>query len=274
MRVMLFTASDTDDEIAQFRRLRDGADVDAFVHHRDHLRRPPHRMARERAGAVRLVRAAVGRRDIDDPDRLWVDVDGQAGIHEATRHLIDRGLGRIGYLGWPVGSGTGDDRRTGWELAMAEAFGLGPEDLAALTTTTTEGVARARIAIEALFHAGTELEGLVCASDSLALGAMMAAREAGLTHFPIMGFDNTPVAQAVGLSSVDQRLALVAQGTLELLMGATGRRVLPHGAGTEDPRHRLITPQLVVRRSSHLALVEEAGGTRPAITNERKRAHE
>ena len=114
----------------------------------------------------------------------------------------------------------------------------------------------------------------MCASDSLALGAMMAVREAGLTHFPVMGFDNTPVAQAVGLSSVDQRLGLVAQGTLELLMGATGPRVLPHGTGTDDPRHRLITPQLVVRRSSHLAPVEEAGGTSPAIANERKRAHE
>ena len=43
-------------------------------------------------------------------------------------------------------------------------------------------------------------------SDSLALGAMMAVREAGHPHFPVIGFDNTPVAQAVGLSSVDQRL--------------------------------------------------------------------
>ena len=274
MRVMLFTASDTDDEIAQFRRLRDGADVDAFVITATTYDDPRIEwLANERVPFVSFGRP-WGVENIDDPDRLWVDVDGQAGVHESTRHLIDRGLSRIGYLGWPAGSGTGDDRRTGWELAMSEAFGLGPEDLAGLMTTTTEGVARARIAIEALFHAGTELEGLVCASDSLALGAMMAAREAGLTHFPIMGFDNTPVAQAVGLSSVDQRLGLVAQGTLELLMGATGRRVLPHGTGTEDPRHRLITPQLVVRRSSHLALVEEAGGTRTGDHERKEEANE
>ena len=31
MRIMLFTATDHADEIEQFRRLRDGADVDAFV---------------------------------------------------------------------------------------------------------------------------------------------------------------------------------------------------------------------------------------------------
>jgi DNA-binding LacI/PurR family transcriptional regulator len=95
----------------------------------------------------------------------------------------------------------------------------------------------------------------------------MAVREAGFPHFPVIGFDNTPVAKAVGLSSVDQRLDEVAAGTLELLMGATGRRVLPHGSGGDDPRHRLITPQLVVRRSSHLEPVEEAGGIMPGNHN-------
>jgi DNA-binding LacI/PurR family transcriptional regulator len=186
-------------------------------------------------------------------------------VRAATEHLIGRGHERIGYLGWPSGSGTGDDRRQGWRDAMKTAFGSVPaEDL---VTETEEGVPTARIAIERLFRDGTDLEALVCASDSLALGAMMAVREAGFPHFPVIGFDNTPVAKAVGLSSVDQRLDEVAAGTLELLMGATGRRVLPHGSGGDDPRHRLITPQLVVRRSSHLAPVEEAGGTMPGDHN-------
>jgi DNA-binding LacI/PurR family transcriptional regulator len=139
--------------------------------------------------------------------------------------------------------------------------------IAGLATETEEGVPTARMAVERLLADGAGLEALVCASDSLALGAMMAVREAGFPHFPVIGFDNTPVAKAVGLSSVDQRLTEVAAGTLELLMGATGRRVLPHGTADGDPRHRLITPQLVVRRSSHLQPVEEAGGTMPGDHN-------
>jgi DNA-binding LacI/PurR family transcriptional regulator len=262
MRIMLFTAVDHDEEIGHYRRLRDGADVDAFVVTSTVYDDP--RIEWLVAESVPFV--SFGRpwgvENIDDPARLWVDVDGQAGVHEATRHLIGRGLRRIGFLGWPDGSGTGDDRRRGWELAMTEAFGTTEHELAGLVTRTTEAVARARVAVEQLLESGAELDGLVCVSDTLALGAMMAVREAGLPHFPVMGFDNTPVAQAVGLSSVDQRLGLVAEATLELLMGATGHRVLPHGSGTGEPRHRLITPQLVVRRSSHLALVEEAGGTR------------
>jgi DNA-binding LacI/PurR family transcriptional regulator len=257
MRITLFVAADVDDEIRHYERLRDGADVDAIVLTATQYDDPRIEwLARERIPFVAFGRP-WGSEHADDPTRLWVDVDGQAGVHQATRHLVGRGLRRIGYLGWPEGSGTGDDRRRGWETAMTEAFGA--QDLGALATATEEGVPSARIAIERQLRDGTDLEGLVCASDSLALGAMMAVREAGFPHFPVIGFDNTPVASAVGLSSVDQRLGDVAAATLELLMGPTGTRVRPHGEAPAGVSHRLISPQLVVRRSSHLAPVEEAG---------------
>jgi DNA-binding LacI/PurR family transcriptional regulator len=265
MRITLFTAADPEDEIRQYRRLRDGADVDAFVLTATQYDDPRIAwLARERIPFVAFGRP-WGAEQVDDPERLWVDVDGRAGVRAATEHLLGRGHERIGYLGWPSGSGTGDDRRHGWEDAMYTALGAlpGPE----LLTETEESVPLARIAVEAMLRTDSGIEALVCASDSLALGAMMAVREAGLPHFPVIGFDNTPVARAVGLSSVDQRLDEVAAGTLELLMGATGRRVLPHGTRGDDPRHRLITPQLVVRRSSHLTPVEEAGAIAPGEHN-------
>jgi DNA-binding LacI/PurR family transcriptional regulator len=273
MRVTLFTARDPQDEIAHYARLRDGADVDAIVVTATEYDDPRIEwLARERIPFVAFGRP-WGVEQADDPDRLWVDVDGRAGVRAATEHLIGRGLSRIGYLGWPAGSGTGDDRRSGWEAAMTAALGLGADGLAALSSETEEGVANARIAVERLLAGGSDLEALVCASDSLGLGAMMAVREAGHPHFPVIGFDNTPVAKAVGLSSVDQRLDDVARATLELLMGAEGSRVLPHGSATVAPHHRLITPQLIVRRSSHLAPVEEeAGGTVSGDHNEREQS--
>ena len=264
MRIMLFTARDDDDEIAQFRRLRDGADVDGCVLTATTYDDPRIEwLAQERIPFVSFGRP-WGSEQHDDPARLWVDVDGFSGVRDATRHLIGRGLRRIGYLDWPPGGGTGDDRRRGWTAAMVEAFGMTDADLTPLITTAEEGVPTARVQIEKLFsrgHDGTDLDGLVCASDSLALGAMMAVREAGHPSFPVIGFDNTPVAQAVGLSSVDQRLDQVAAATFDLLMGESGQRVLPHGAGSgsDGPHHRLIEPKLVVRRSSHLAPVEETG---------------
>jgi DNA-binding LacI/PurR family transcriptional regulator len=255
MRIMLFTATDPLDEIEQFRTLRDGADVDAFVlTATGYEDRRIEWLIREKVPFV-----AFGRpwgEDLDSPDRLWVDVDGYAGTYEATRHLIGRGLRSIGYLGWPEGSGTGDERRKGWAAAMTEEFGLDAAQLEALTRRTEEGVPQARRLVEELITRDHGLDAFVCVSDSLALGAMMAVNEAGQKSFPVIGFDNTPVAQAVGLSSVEQRLDLVAAATLELLMGATGSRVLPHGEAVAET-HRLITPKLVVRRSSHLAPAEE-----------------
>lgn len=269
MRVTLFTASDVDDELEQLRRLRDGADVDAFVLTATRFGDPRISWLIDQKMPFVSFGRPWGER-MDSPDHLWVDVDGYSGTYDATAHLIGRGLTRIGWLGWPAGSGTGDDRRRGWETAMQDQLGADNRELASLATATEEGVPNARRLMEDLIANGHGLEALVCASDSLALGAMMAFNAAGQSHFPIIGFDNTPVAQAVGLSSVDQKLDLVAAATLELLMGATGKRVLPHGAAGsnrsgDDPSHRLITPKLVVRRSSHLAPVEEPGA--PAAGN-------
>jgi len=254
MRIMLFTATDPDDEIDQFRTLRDGADVDAFVVTGTRYSDP--RISWLSGENVPFV--SFGRPwGEEDADHLWVDVDGYAGVYEATKHLIGRGLTHIGFLGWPEGSGTGDERRRGWATAMTEEFGLSESELEGLTTRIEESVPQARRAMELLVTSG--LDALVCVSDSLALGALMAVNEAGRKSFPVIGFDNTPVAKAVGLSSVEQQLDQVAAGTLELLMGDTGTRVLQAGEGPPEARHRLITPKLVVRRSSHLAPVEEAG---------------
>lgn len=258
MRIMLFTATDGADEIEQYRVLRDGADVDAFV-----ITDTAYQDARigwlvsEGVPFVSFGRP-WSEEDADSPRHLWVDVDGYAGVFDATTHLIGRGIERIGFLGWPSGSGTGDERRRGWVTAMSQTFGLTPDQLESMTVRMQDRVPEARRAVETLMRED-RFDALVCVSDSIALGAMMAVNEAGRRAFPVIGFDNTPVAQAVGLSSVEQQLDLVAEATLELLMGATGRRVLPVRDGEHDVRHRLVTPKLVVRRSSHLAPVEEAG---------------
>jgi DNA-binding LacI/PurR family transcriptional regulator len=259
IRITLFTAEDHDDEIAQFRRLRDGADVDAIV-----ITGTTFRDARiEWLVENDMPFVSFGRpwgSAFDDTAVPWVDVDGFAGTAEATRHLRGRGIERIGYLGWPGDWGIGRERRDGWWHTMTGEFGFIPDDLERLTTSTIDGVPNARQAVERMLQGPDAPEALVCASDSLGLGAMMAVREAGRPHFPVIGFDNSSVARAVGLSSVDQRLDEVAAATIEILMGTEGGRVLGP-AEASGARHRLITPKLVVRRSSHLSIVDEAGST-------------
>jgi DNA-binding LacI/PurR family transcriptional regulator len=246
LRVMLFTALDPDDEIRQFARLRDGADVDAFVLTATFHGDPRTEWLIENNVPFVTFGRPWGIDDMNDPRHLWVDVDGWSGLHEATTRLLGEGKVRIAYLGWPRPSGTGDDRRRGWRDAMDADGRLTVAELDALDLSTVDGVAQGRQTLQALLDSGTPVDAVVCASDSLALGALLAVG-AGV---PVIGYDNTPVAEAVGLSSVEQPLDEVAAGALELLLGPTGGEIVGWSSSSTDPRHRLVTPHLVMRERS------------------------
>ena len=242
LRMLLFTAADPDDEIEQFRRLSDAADVDGFVLTSTFHGDPRTEWLIENGQSFVTFGRPWGIDDMTDPEHLWVDVDGRSGVRDGTAHLLSRAGRRIGFVGWPSGSGTGDDRRAGWREAMLAGSGLPEEELELLDIAVEDGVTFGAEAIRRLEAQAGELDGVVCASDSLALGVLTAAGG----RLPVVGYDDTPVAASLGFSSVAQQLDEVATGVLELLTGTHGGRVRP-GEGLEDPRHRLVTPRLVVR---------------------------
>jgi len=253
MRVLLFTAPSPEEEIEQIRRLRDGADVDAFVLTATFHRDPRTEWLIDNVVPFVTFGRPWGIDDMNDPEHLWVDVDGAAGVRAATAHLLDSGAKNIHYFGWPSPSGTGDDRRRGWAGIMSERLGIGEDRLAVLGHTSIEDVAVATGVATDLFEREPDIDGLVCVSDSLALAAMIAAAAAGRTEVPIIGFDNTPIAQAVGFSSVEQSLGEVAAGVLELLMGESGSDLIGRELNPGEA-HRLITPQLIVRQPHQLPI--------------------
>ncbi len=255
MRVLLFTAATPEAEIEQIRRLRDGSDVDAFVLTATFHGDPRTEWLIDNRVPFVTFGRPWGIDDMNDPQHLWVDVDGSAGVRAATNHLIESGATRVHYLGWPSPSGTGDDRRRGWADAMREHLGSDDAALEILESISVEDVSKATAVVAELLERQPSIDALVCVSDSLALGAMIAAASAGRPQLPIIGFDNTPIAQAVGFSSIEQSLGLVAAGALELLMGATGSDLVGRRPSPGEA-HRLITPELVIRRPNHLPIYE------------------
>jgi DNA-binding LacI/PurR family transcriptional regulator len=224
-RVMLYTASGDDGEIATYEELLTEYDLDGFV-----LTSTHHGDPRTSWLAERDVPFVTFGRPWGAPDtHSWVDVDNAAGTAAATRHLLATGHTRIGFLGWPAGSGVGDARREGWASTMAEA-GLPTEDVVAVDGVDSGASAAARL---------TNATAVVCASDSLALGAMRA-----LPGRAIVGFDDTAVARAVGLTSVSQPLAEAAGRCMDLLAE------LLDGRAPTTPTHLLLPPSLVVRRTA------------------------
>ena len=240
-RVLLYTARDDAQEIAAYDELLGDFDLDAFVLADTHQHDERTTWLAEYGapfvtfGRPWGVAAAHG----------WVDVDGAAGVYDATRHLIRRGHRRIGFVGWPEGSGVGDDRRSGYLTACAE------ENLSTsgLTRAVIDSLATGRAAGAELLNLPAPPTALVCVSDSLALGVWTEITARGLTpgtDVAVIGFDDTPTASVIGMSSVAQPVGAIADASLDLLTQALD------GADAGDPvtRQLLLPPSLVVRASS------------------------
>lgn len=233
-RILLFSAPDDDAEIAQYADLLDGADLDGFVLTNTHHGDPRTSWLTERAVPYVTFGRPWGD---DDAHHDWVDVDGAAGTGAAVAHLAGLGHERIAFAGWPTGSGVGDDRRDGWAAGLL-GLGRSEDEIASWQTTTLDSVEAADAPLRAML-AQTRPTALVCVSDTIAVAALRARRELGL-DLAIVGFDDDPVAEPLGLTSLRQPLTAAAQRCLQLVLR-------PDRSTTERV---LLAPELVPRPSS------------------------
>lgn len=237
-RVMLYTAEENNDEIGTYEDLLAAYDLDAFVlHGTDHGDPRPQWLTDRDVPFV-----TFGRPWDESHGRPWVDIDGAAGTAAVTRRLVEAGHRRIAFVGWPPGSGTGDDRRAGWLRELAEA-GLAADPDGCLDRQTQDGVALGEACARDLLALPHPPTALVCASDSLAVGALRAATDDG-RPVAVTGFDDTPVAEAVGLTSVRQPLPEAAARCMDLLI-----HLLDGGPGDQQTQV-LLPPSVTVRRSA------------------------
>ncbi|KIF66529.1 transcriptional regulator [Streptomyces sp. AcH 505] len=172
----------------------------------------------------------------------WVDVDGASGTDAAVEHLVGLGHRRIAFLGWPRGSGVGDDRAEGWQRAMRR-HGL---PVRGRRAQSVDDIASAQAVAGPLIDGGATA--VVAASDMLALGCYHALRERGAVpgrDVAVVGFDDSPTAALIspGLSTLAQPTEAVGRECVRLLlarMASPGR----------DPERVLLEPSLVVRDST------------------------
>ncbi|CAM3263645.1 LacI family DNA-binding transcriptional regulator [Occultella aeris] len=236
-RIMLFAASSDDEEIVQFDELLSGADLDGFVLTNTHQADPRTTWLTERD--VPFV--TFGRPwDADHGTHPWVDVDGAAGTAAATRHLHGLGHTRIAYLGWPHGSGVGDDRRTGWSSTMTE-LGLSADER--WQETTDNATEHAEVAAARLLRRVAP-SAVVCVSDTVGLGVVQAAESQG-RRVAVTGFDDSAVSYVAGMTTIAQPIAESARRALALVLRQIGVE-----SGGSAARHELLPPTLVVRGTS------------------------
>jgi DNA-binding LacI/PurR family transcriptional regulator len=187
--------------------------------------------------------AAFGRRWAAPEIGSWVDVDGAAGIAAAVDHVVELGHRRLAYLGWPDGSGVGDDRASGY-VDAARAHGLAAD----LMTHTDGGLDEGRRAASELLDLADPPTAFVCVSDDLALGCDQAVRERGLLagrDVAITGFDDSTAVglPGVAITSVRQPVDDAGEHVVRLLLERLANRLA-------EPEQILLTPTLVVRTST------------------------
>lgn len=247
-RVLLFTAASESEEIRAYSELLDDYTLDGFVLTGTHAGdRRASWLRRRRVPFVTFGRPWGG------PDNHpWVDVDGASGERAATAHLIAAGHRRIAFLGWPEGSGVGDDRCAGWESACVEA-GL---PTAGLRLQMHDESAEGRAACGTLLEREDPPTALVCVSDAIALGAWNEITARGLLpgkDIAITGFDDTTAAAVVGLTSVAQPVNEVADTCIDTLNDLLTAPPGGSRGGKRAPAARrrvLLQPRLVRRQSA------------------------
>lgn len=178
-----------------------------------------------------------------------VSVDNRLGGRLATQHLIGRGRRRIGLIKGPVDWWEARERVQGWYETM-QANGLPVEET--LIKQGDWSTAAGERCMRELLQSQTAIDAVFISNDSMALGALKAAREFGLNvpdDLAIVGFDDIPEAAYFfpALTTVQQDLTSLgcrAVAELDRLINSEDEEpVLP-----DEPIW--INPRLIVRESA------------------------
>lgn len=168
-----------------------------------------------------------------------------AGGVQATRHLIDLGHTRIGFIGGPAGSVFGRERLHGYREAL-EAAGIHPDPR--LTGSGRYDAASGGRAAAGMLDLDEPPTAIFAANDTMAVGALREARSRGLRvpeDLSLVGFDDTYSA-----AWTDPPLTTVRQ-PLHQMGRVAARTVLELADGkVPDSHHVQLATGLVVRAST------------------------
>lgn len=170
----------------------------------------------------------IGQWWLDGAGAITID-NHNAGL-ELTEALIESGVDRLAFLGGPDDNVSAADRRDGFGLALARA------DLEAVSITendfSVQGGYEAATALVAEFGLdGSRGLTVIAANDVMALGAIAAFRDAGLTvpaDVRVAGFADIPFARDYSprLTTVRLPLEKIGEMAAELALDSGGPRTV------------------------------------------------
>ena len=205
-------------------------------------------------GSDAVVRATLGGigtplvlldREVSGIESDLVEVNHTLGSEMATRHLLALGHPRVACISGPPGLSPSSQRRAGWKQALEEAGVERREsDLARGDFTARGGY----LAMQTLLKRRPRPPAIFACNDLMAIGALAAAREAGIAvpqQLSIVGFDDIELAafSAPPLTTVAQPKRQIGTLAAELLL----ERVT---ASRHETRRVILDPEIRVRGST------------------------
>lgn len=196
----------------------------------------------DRYPSVPLVLADWGPMDMEAD---LIQDGGRLGGMLATEHLLGLGHRHIGCITGPKGKRAADERRAGFEAAMAKA------GLTVRPEWVIEGdfeLAGGNSAMTTLLALPERPSAVFVGNDMMAVGALRALADAGVSvpeQMSLVGYDNIELAHYLvpALTSIEQPKAGMGALAVDTLLARikapdSSRRVLT------------LTPELIVRNSS------------------------
>ena len=196
---------------------------------------------------VVVIGRSLGERGIDS-----VSTDSAAGIGQAVEHLLGLGRRRIAFLNGPLDTTPGEARQRGFDVATAAAGFTGEVAATAVAAdfTVAAGLATTRSLLADVRSRtnGPGFDAIVAANDLLAIGAIRAVRERGLTvpdDVAVTGMDDTEIGRVFepSLTSVSLGSADRGRAAARLMLGLVRDEPRP-------ARQVAVGPRLVVREST------------------------
>jgi LacI family transcriptional regulator len=168
-----------------------------------------------------------------------------SGADQAMRHLLELGHRRIAQITGPRGWLATEDRRRGYQAALAAA-GIMPDP--ALEKEAIPEIAPGRAAAEQLLDLSEPPTAIFAFNDNIAIGAIQAARARGVRvpeDLSVVGFDDVEPATIVtpALTTVRQPLAEMGRTGVSLLNRLLERQRF-------ETLHVELATRLVVREST------------------------
>lgn len=190
--------------------------------------------------AEQEARFVVWGAQLPDQGYCSVGSDNLLGGRRATLHLARLGRRRIVFLGDSEAPEIGQRLRGYQEALAASQLPAAPE----LIVPAHLDIDSAEAAVDGLLARGPIFDGIVAASDMVALGAIRALRRAGRSvpgDVSVVGYDDVPLARLA-----DPALTTISQDTAR-----AGRLLVSKllGAGEEELRSERVATDLIVRGS-------------------------